>query len=241
MSSTTFRTPSGGTVPAVTADEMREVDRVAVDVVGLRLLQMMENAGRVLAWHVRDVADGPATVVAGNGGNGGGGLACARHLANRGVQVEVVLDRGPGSLNGAAVTQYGILDEMGVSTGVGPEPVRDSTDAGVVVDALVGYGLDGEIREPARSMVEATNGRDAPIVSLDVPSGVDVTTGEPLGPAVRPDRTVTLALPKTGLGECVGTLFLADIGVPATVYRRVGIDYETPFDRSDWVELIRAT
>jgi len=81
----TFTTPAGRAVPAVTAAEMAEVDRVAVDEVGLRLLQMMENAGRTLAAQVRALADGPVTVLAGSGGNGGGGLAAARELANRGL------------------------------------------------------------------------------------------------------------------------------------------------------------
>jgi NAD(P)H-hydrate epimerase len=84
-----WETPTGVRVPGVTADEMRAVDRVAVDDVGLQLLQMMENAGRGLATVVRSRQPERVVVVAGNGGNGGGGLACARHLANRGVEVSV--------------------------------------------------------------------------------------------------------------------------------------------------------
>jgi NAD(P)H-hydrate epimerase len=105
----------------VTADEMRDVDRVAVEDVGLQLLQMMENAGRTLAWHVPALEEGDVIIVAGNGGNGGGGLTCARHLANRCVSVRVVLDRPSGELGGAAAHQWHILDEMGVpiSSGVG--------------------------------------------------------------------------------------------------------------------------
>lgn len=237
MEDTPFRTPTGTPVPAVTADEMRAVDRVAVDEVGLDLLQMMENAGRALAWHVRDVADGPALVVAGDGGNGGGGLACARHLANRDVAVTVVLDRDPEDLTGAAAHQHGTLDEMGVTTHVGTEGLERADRPAAVVDALVGYGLGGELREPARSLVGATNSHDGPVVSLDVPSGVDATTGAVQGVAVEPDRTVTLALPKTGLVDHAEALVLADIGVPAVVYRRLDVEYEVPFDRRDWVGL----
>ncbi|MFB6219741.1 MAG: NAD(P)H-hydrate epimerase [Halobacteriaceae archaeon] len=236
-----FRTESGAPVAAVTADEMREVDRVAVEEVGLGLLQMMENAGRTLAWHARDAREaggaGEVVVVAGNGGNGGGGLACARHLTNRGVGVEVVLDRPPGELTGAAAQQYGVLDAMGVPTGVGPDALA-GRDPAVVVDALVGYGLGGALREPARSIVEAVNGGPATVVSLDVPSGVDATTGEPLGAAVAPDRTVTLALPKTGLADRPEGLVLADISVPATVYRRLDIEYRNPFGERMWVDLV---
>lgn len=232
-----FRTTSGVHVAAVTADEMRSVDRVVVEEVGLQLLQMMENAGRTLAWHVRDIADGSVHVVAGNGGNGGGGLACARHLANHDVPVDIVLDRDPSELTGAAAQQYGILGEMGISTSVGPGDLDSTGDRSVVVDALIGYGLSGDVREPARNLIEWMNRQQGSVVSLDVPSGMDATTGDPLGVATDPDRTVTLALPKTGLTVVTGMLVLADIGIPRTVYDRLNIDYEMPFGTQAWVEL----
>src|SRR6056297_750352 len=112
MSQHSFRTSTGRSVTAVTAQEMRDVDRIAVEDVGLQLLQMMENAGRILAWHVRNARDGDVIVVAGNGGNGGGGLTCARHLANRKIPVQVVLDRPPAGLSGAVAHQCRILNEM---------------------------------------------------------------------------------------------------------------------------------
>ncbi|WP_268762485.1 NAD(P)H-hydrate epimerase [Halobaculum gomorrense] len=225
----------------MTADEMRDVDRIAVTEVGLRLLQMMENAGRILAWHVRDVrTEGTAVVVvAGTGGNGGGGMACARHLANRAIPVEVVVDRSPEDLTGAAATQHRILDRMGVPVITEREWVPQSDDERVVVDSLVGYGLDGEVRSPVSQLIERTNERSGPVVSLDVPSGRDATTGDVLGTAVTPDRTVTLALPKTGLESVPGTLYLADISIPQMVYERLGIEYDRPFGHSDWVELER--
>lgn len=244
MEETPFRTPGGDDVTAVTADEMRAVDRVAVEEVGLRLLQMMENAGRALAWHVRDVRGeaGDVLVVAGNGGNGGGGMACARHLANRDVPVRILLDGSPDALTGAAAHQFGILAEMGVphATDLADTDLRPGSAAStVVVDALIGYGLSGEVRSPAREYVEATNDAPGPVVSLDVPSGLDATTGEALGNAVRPDRTVTLALPKTGLDAAPGALYLADIGIPETVYDRLDIAYESPFGTQDWIALER--
>ncbi|MEF8774830.1 MAG: NAD(P)H-hydrate epimerase [Halobacteriales archaeon] len=231
----TFRSETGVRVPAVTADEMREVDRVAVEAFGLSLARMMENAGRTLARHVRALGDGPVRVVAGNGGNGGGGLVCARHLANRGRAVAVVLDRDPDALDGAAATQLGVLDAMGVPIRRGFDREGDALD-GVVVDALVGYGLSGALRGRARTLVAATNRAPAPVVSLDVPSGRDATSGDAPGPVVEPDRTVTLALPKTGL-RGAGDLFLADIGIPAGVFERAGLAYENPFADDDSTRL----
>jgi NAD(P)H-hydrate epimerase len=218
---------------------MRAVDRVAVEDVGLELLQMMENAGRILAGHVRGVRDGPVVVVAGSGGNGGGGLTAARHLANRDVPVRVVLDRPPGELTGAAAHQHHILDEMDVAVATGVGSLADADGRTTVVDALVGYGLSGEVRSPADELIDQMNDLAGATVSLDVPSGVDATTGESLGAAVTPDLTVTLALPKTGLASGTGALELADIGIPRTVYDRLDVACESPFGDGDAVPLHR--
>lgn len=237
MSRNSFRTSTGRSVTAVTAHEMRDVDRVAVDDVGLQLLQMMENAGRILAWHVLAARDGDVIVVAGNGGNGGGGLTCARHLANRDIPVQVVLDRPSEELSGAVAHQFHILDEMNVSVTSGVDSLADADGRATIVDALIGYGLSGDVRSPADEYIDRMNDRSGPTVSLDVPSGIDATTGETLGEAVGPARTVTLALPKTGLDAPTGELYLADISIPRTVYDRLGIEYEPPFGDADWVQL----
>ncbi|MEF8915711.1 NAD(P)H-hydrate epimerase, partial [Natronomonas sp.] len=114
---------------------MRSVDRVATESVGLALLSTMENAGRNLATVVEDHRNGRDVVVfAGAGGNGGGGLSCARHLSNRGVAITVVLDRAPEELAGATATQYRVLDAMDVSTVEDPPQASDA----IAVDALVG-------------------------------------------------------------------------------------------------------
>jgi len=229
----TFRTPDGREVPAVTAAGMREVDRVAVEEFGLALLSMMENAGRALAAHARQLADGSVTVLAGGGGNGGGGLAAARHLANRGVPVRVVLDREQRAFEGAPATQLEVHRRAGTPVEVGQDALGEPS---LVVDALVGYSLDGPLRGTARDLVAEVGSLSAPVLSLDVPSGLDATTGELPGEAVTPDRVVTLALPKTGIGVA-DELFLADIGIPPAVFDAAGIDYENPFD-ADWVRLV---
>lgn len=234
MEETAFTTRNGVQLTAVTASEMRDVDRVAVEGVGLRLLSMMENAGRNLAGYLvrQDVKD--VAVYVGNGGNGGGGLVAARHLSNLGVDVAVVLDRDPTDLDDVAAIQHEVVAAMDVT--VTRDPVElDTPD--VAVDALVGYGLSGTLRGETADLVPAITSAET-VVSLDVPSGLDATTGELPGPAVDPDAVVTLALPKTGLRTVDGAVVLADIAIPAVVYRRLGIPYRRPFGNQYFVDIV---
>jgi NAD(P)H-hydrate epimerase len=126
---------------------------------------------------------------------------------------------------------------MNVAVTSSVESLADADERTTVVDALIGYGLSGAVRPPAAEYIDRMSDLSGPTVSLDVPSGIDATTGEPLGEAVSPARTVTLALPKTGLDAPTGELYLADISIPRTVYDRLEIEYEPPFGDDDWVRL----
>ena len=236
-----FRTEDGILVPAVTADQMREVDRIAVEDFGLGILQMMENAGRNLAQKVLDMLGGDrgeVTVLAGSGGNGGGGICCARHLHNRGYKVWVVPDREAETLTGAARNQLDILAVAGldpVETSQAEEAIWRSE---IVVDALIGYGLRGAPKGRTAELIQLCLQHAARLLSLDVPSGLDATTGESPGLAISPDRTLTLALPKTGLQSVPGDLYLADIGIPPEVYFPLGLSFEPFFGRRYWIPLV---
>jgi NAD(P)H-hydrate epimerase len=235
-----FRTANGIAVPAVTADQMREVDRIAVEEFGLGILQMMENAGRNLAENVMDMlggAEGQVTVLAGSGGNGGGGLCCARHLHNRGFTVWVVLSKETTALTGAARNQLDILQAAGLRPAAPSEAQDVIRRAHIVVDALIGYSLRGAPRGRAAELIELCNQHAARVISLDVPSGLDATTGETPGAAVRPERILTLALPKTGLEGVPGDLYLADIGIPPQVFQQLGLFLEPFFGQRYWVRL----
>ncbi len=242
MNDRLFRTKEGVWVPAVTATQMREVDRIAVDEFGLTILQMMENAGRNLVENVMDMLGGTGdevAVLAGSGGNGGGGLCCARHLHNRGLRVWVVLSKEAAALEGAARNQLQILQAAGV------QPVESARAKGVicraqlVVDALIGYSLRGTPRGRVAELINLCNQHGARVLSLDVPSGLDATTGKALGPVVRPERTLILALPKTGFQRVPGDLYLANIGIPPEVYRRLGLSFELHFEERYWIRLER--
>jgi NAD(P)H-hydrate epimerase len=232
MDTELFRTTAGDSIPAVTAPEMAEIDRIAVEEIGLGIVQMMEHAGRELARAALDSDADQFTVVAGGGGNGGGGLACARHLAARDRLHAVVLDREPAAYEGAPATQLGLVERTGAEViTIDGDPDRANaaiSAADGVVDALIGYGLSGPPRGPAAELIAEMNA-SGPVISLDVPSGVDATTGEAAGGAVSPDLTVTLALPKTGLTTTASEIICVDLGIPAAVYEAAEVPYENPF------------
>jgi NAD(P)H-hydrate epimerase len=207
---------------------MIAVDRLMVEKFEIALSQMMENAGRHLAHLARQrfLGGNPrgkaVIVLAGPGGNGGGALVGARHLHNWGADVRVDVTRPDGDLQPATGHQLAILRRMRVP--VAPAAAgREAAAPDLIIDGLIGYGLTGAPRGPAAELIRWANAQPAPILSLDVPSGLDTTTGALFAPAIRAAATMTLALPKVGLrapgaDAVVGELNLADIGVPPALY-----------------------
>lgn len=236
-----FFTDSGIEVPAVTAEQMRDVDHIAGEETGPNLFQMMENAKRnlaLLAIAVLGDVWNKATIVVltGSGGNGGGGICAARHLANHGINVRLCIAE-PDCLEEVPAFQRKIFQSTN-----GEEIARDSLGgerADLIIDALIGYGLRSAPRNPVATLIHWANDTGTPILALDVPSGLDATTGQTPGECIRPHWTMTLALPKTGLlPQRTGQLFLADIGIPEQTYRRLGLSYVNPFAKSFWIPLI---
>lgn len=237
-----FYTDTGKQVPAVTADEMREVDRMAMEETGPNLYQMMENAGRDLTLLAIELLGknwqkAKVLVLAGGGGNGGGGICAARHLANHDADVSLCLAH-PERLGEVSSWQRKVFQSTrGTETSAhllrGQEP-------DLVLDALIGYGLKSAPDGTVAELIGWANSAKAPILSLDVPSGLDATTGRPPGAYIQAKWTMTLALPKTGLSpDRTGDLFLADIGIPQGTYRRMNLKYESPFGARFWVPLTR--
>jgi len=220
-------------VPVLTAAQMRRVDELMVEEVGINLLQMMENAGRALAeLALARFAPSSATVLAGAGGNGGGGLAAARHLVNRGVAVRVALASPPAPGTAA----HG---QLRAALACGATLVDPPTSSDLVIDALVGYGLTGALRGRTAELARWALDEEAPVLALDAPSGLDTTTGTADPSAIRATATLTLALPKAGLVESpvAGELYLADISVPRSVYAELGLQVPELFDRAPLVRL----
>lgn len=228
-------------IPAVTADQMAEVDRVMTEELGVDLLQMMELAGGALAALARDrfLGGDPrgkrVLVLAGSGGNGGGGMVAARRLHGWCVDVEVWSTRALDQLGGAAAHQGRSLRALEIPFHP-PNEGLPLPPADLVLDALIGYSLNGPPTGSAAALIAAANEHVAPTLSLDLPSGLEATTGAVFAPGVRADATLALALPKRGLWapwahDVTGELYLADIGVPEALYRRLGLDVGPIFAR----------
>jgi len=240
-----FPVSRASSIPTVTAAEMAEVDRLACDEFGIDILQMMEQAGSHLAELVRAELGGDLNakrlvVAVGPGNNGGGGLAAARHLANRGASIRIVLARPVNRLTEAGRHQLATLLQMSVDCCVAIYDVpddeldREFASANAIVDAVLGYRGSGPPHDEVLWLVDRIARASVPVISLDLPSGLDADTGEAPGAAVSATATLTLALPKPGLFSAAGRdragrVHLADIGLPAALYRRLGLDAGTPF------------
>jgi NAD(P)H-hydrate epimerase len=193
-------------VPTISADQMAEVDRLAVDVYGITLLQMMEQAGSHLAEVAADRLEGRLRdrrilVAVGPGNNGGGGLVAARHLVNRGARVRVVLARPARRLSEAGRHQLATLLEMGVSCCMAVYDITDAEiddelrQADLVIDAVLGYRGRGAPHDEVATLIELVRGAEGRMLSLDLPSGLDPDSGQVAKISIRADATLTLALP----------------------------------------------
>src|SRR5688500_2252866 len=202
--------------PLFETAEMRAADAWAIEEQGVPSLDLMERAGVGLAVVTAAAArPGPVRVVVGKGNNGGDGLVVARLLREDGHEVDVLAAADLADLRGDAREN---LDRL---PGVAPEPFAPQRleGSGVVVDALLGTGFEGSPREPLASAIAAINALDAPVVACDVPSGVNASTGEVDGEAVRAAATATFHGAKIGLyvdpgkGHA-GTVEVVEIGIP---------------------------
>jgi hydroxyethylthiazole kinase-like uncharacterized protein yjeF len=225
-----------GALPPIGAERMTGSDRLA-QVLGVPGQRLMEHAGVAVAAAVKAIAEaterwrkGPILILSGPGNNGGDGFVAARHLARAGAQVAAVLvstKAEPSTPD--AIRNWNRLDNeprvsrIHVSTGLELKVLaKDIERASIVVDALLGTGVHGELRDPIRSAVELVlraRAAKVPIVAIDTPTAVDLTSGDPSEPVVQADLTVTFHRPKTGLltrrgAALAGKVLVAPIGIP---------------------------
>lgn len=224
----------------VTAEEMREMDRLTIESFGIPGIVLMENAGRatvqMLFKEVPDLKNKTTGVMAGKGNNGGDGFVVARYLAEQGVAVTVYLLTKKESVKGDAACNLKLIEKMNI-------PILEVPDSAAFVsylsdlhydlwvDAILGTGLQSDVRGFFREVIDFLNHTGKPVFSVDVPSGLNTDTGTVCGICVKAHATVTFGFPKIGQViypglEFVGDLAVADIGIPHVV-----IDQVTPQHR----------
>lgn len=216
----------------VTRQQARELDRIAIDHYGVNGLILMENAGRACALEALSMlgegAGRRVVVLCGKGNNGGDGFVIARHLENWGCRVRAfIVGEIDSVLREAADPAVNL--EIALNMDIPVDEIRDgavvtvaleaAAGADLVVDALLGTGLSGEVRGSYRPLIEGLNALDVPVLAVDAPSGLDCDTGRPLGVAVRAARTVTFVLNKRGhvqpgAEQYTGEVVVAEISVP---------------------------
>ncbi len=232
--------------PSITTTQMIEVDRLMMEEYMIDLPRMMENAGLNLALLAKEVflnsnIQGKKVVVlTGPGGNGGGVMVAARRLLNWGANVSLVLSAETERLTPVPAKQFEILKKIGIEIS---EDIPSKAD--LIIDGVIGYSIKGNPRGKAKVLIEAANASSVPVLSLDTPSGLDLTTGIPAEPCTKAVATLILAMPKKGLfaieaKSFVGELYLADISVPPQLYGLFGMltkDVQKMFSESTIVKI----
>jgi NAD(P)H-hydrate epimerase len=215
---------------------MRSVDAYAIETLGIPGLILMENAGRntadVIVERLGGAVGKRVDIVAGGGNNGGDGFVIARHLANRGAAVTTFVIAPDEKITGDARTNLDAIEALEHDVNrVGehelPKLARLLDGADLVVDAVGGTGIRGELQGPLATAVDQINAAAAPVAAVDIPTGLDCDTGSAEGGCVKADFTVTMAARKTGfeadgIEEFTGDVVVVDIGIPTEwVFARV--------------------
>jgi NAD(P)H-hydrate epimerase len=205
----------------LTIAESREVDRWAIEKLGLPSIVLMENAGRgvVDVLMSREPQPRKVLILCGKGNNGGDGFVIARHLAIHGVDCRVVLLVDPSELQGDALANFLVLQRLGFEIESLAALSSSGSHCDWIIDAMLGTGAVGEPREPYRTAIRWVNSQTPSVLAVDVPSGLDCDTGEPSEFTVKADVTCTFHAPKVGFLDSqaqkyLGELHVVSIGIP---------------------------
>jgi hydroxyethylthiazole kinase-like uncharacterized protein yjeF len=214
----------------MTRDEVRAFDSWAINTLGIPGVVLMENAGRSCAELIEeklaDTTDPKVCIFCGTGNNGGDGYVIARHLVNSGFSVTVFIVGDRNKIKGDAKVNLDVLESMGqmieqmnLTDGNIVERVKTFTaGADMIVDSLFGTGLSGQLSDEYNQLIKSLNSLNCPVLAVDIPSGLNCDTGQPLGIAIRADYTVTFVALKKGFTteeatQNTGEIFIASIGV----------------------------
>lgn len=219
---------------SLTRAEVREVDRRAIAEYGLPGIVLMENAGRHAAeLLLQQGIAGRVAICCGKGNNAGDGFVIARHLDNAGVDVDVLLAVDPQTFTGDAAVNYRVLEASLLSIRhLAAAPMNDWSAALApcewIVDALLGTGMQGMLREPLTTVITAINAAGKRVLAVDLPSGMDADTGQPQGCCVRATLTATFVARKIGFNQpgtevWTGPVHVADIGAPRALLEAIDL------------------
>ena len=214
----------------MTRDEVRSFDAYAINTLGIPGTVLMENAGRscaeLLMQLLSNKSNPKVSILCGTGNNGGDGFVIARHLINNGFQVNTAIFGKAQKIKGDAKTNLDILKKMNhkiQTIDINQENIEETVnsfaaDSDMIVDALFGTGLTGQLRPPHQNLINAVNKLNRPILAVDIPSGLDCDTGQPLAHAIKADYTVTFIAVKKGFTTenaqtHTGQIHIASIGI----------------------------
>ena len=216
-------------------DGARELDRRAIEELGVPGIVLMENAGRAIVDYLLSCGvTGKIIICCGKGNNAGDGFVVARYLDNLDLPVHILLFANPEVLTGDAKINYDIAVKTSLPITIIndknlPTAIHEKlSNAEWIIDAIFGTGLQGSVREPYYTIIQAINDSKAKILSVDIPSGLDCDTGEPLGIAISATHTVTFVGNKKGFlnpsaKKFLGHVHVANIGTPKILLRETNI------------------
>jgi NAD(P)H-hydrate epimerase len=215
----------------LTRDQVREIDRRATDDYGIPGLVLMENAGRSVADAAADMlksspSEGPVLILCGGGNNGGDGLVAARHLHNRGVEVQIGLFFDPASFQDDALHNWEVVQAMDLPWTAATGEFILKLQPSLVIDAIFGIGLNQDPRDPFPALLEAIETLHPLVLAVDVPTGMDSDTGQPFEHCIRATRTITMGALKIGFDNLaakryLGEVLIGEIGCPRELIERV--------------------
>lgn len=219
------------------AEEMREIDRIAINDFHIQGILLMEQAAmavvRACLKQLEQDGTGKVLVLAGKGNNGGDAFAVARLLRNKGYQVTILFLGDISKVTGDALIMRNIVQSMGIPISCEWERARDFIlDSTLVVDGVFGTGLKGKVKSPFSEVFDLVNAFGNYVISIDIPSGIHGNDGRVLGNAIKAHETVTFALPKRGHllypgREYTGQLHVEDISIPQQVLENIDILCDT--------------
>lgn len=217
--------------PFVNRQQISELDRLMVERFRIPVSMMMEQAGYRIAEFVRSVnrKNKPVVICVGKGNNGGDGIAAARHLLNFGYEPKLFLVSE--DIKGEPLEHLNVARTLGIPLIARKNLEEETFGCGTIVDCLIGYNLSGAPRPPFDEVIRIINRSGKPIISVDIPSGIDTDKGPIHSDYIHATHILFLSLPKIGCLEVGAEKFVGDIGVPKALYPLIGIEAKNYFEK----------